>query len=475
MNIPCQIKTKDVFEYFVEICSIPHGSGNTKQISDFCIEFAIRHGLKYRQDEYNNVIISKPASPGYSAHPNVILQGHLDMVCEKQSGCDIDFKNEGLRLRCDGTYIFADETTLGADDGIAVAMILAILADKAAVHPPLTAVFTTDEEVGMTGAANIDLTDIKSKILINIDSEEEGILTVSCAGGSKCEISIPVKYTSCKNNVFDICVSGLMGGHSGTEINSGRFNANVLMAGLLAFLKEKHNIRVCCVNGGSKDNAIARECSASIEIDSDMDTVCSFCKSYFSGIDLKNEKDFNFKVSESNKINSFDDKTSNCVIGFLSSVPNGVIKMNDNLKDLVQTSLNLGRVRCKDNKLYAVVSVRSSVDEEKEELVFRLREIADKFCATMKVSGEYPAWEYKHESRLRNIMTRVYENMFFVKPQIKAIHAGLECGLLCGKINGLDAVSFGPDILDIHTPQERLDIKSVERMYDYLINVLKEL
>ena len=475
MQLPCYINNKQVFDHFINICSIPHGSGNTKQISDFCVNFAKLHGLEYSRDSYDNVIIKKPASCGYEDHPGVILQGHLDMVCEKTDKCDIDFDTEGLRLDCDDKYLFAQGTTLGADDGIAVAMILSVLSDKTAVHPPLTAVFTTDEEVGMTGAANIDFSGVNAKTLINIDSEEEGILTVSCAGGAKCEMSIDVKYTACKYNIFSISVSGLAGGHSGMEINSGRINADILTAGLLKFLNEKSVLRICSISGGLKDNAIPRQCLAVVDIDIDKEKLVELCKSYFSASDLKTEKNLKFEVEKANDKNCFDDESTSRVIGFLNSIPNGMIKMSDNIPDLVQTSLNLGKLWYEGNKLYTTLSIRSSVDREKQQLISEVGKTAEKFDADIKVFGQYPAWEYRKISRLSDVMQKVYKKMFSVKPQVKAIHAGLECGLFCGKIDDLDAVSFGPDILDIHTPDERLDLKSADRMYDYLINVLREL
>lgn len=470
MNIISGLKPENVFKYLAQICEIPHGSGNTKMISDYCVDFAKLYGLYCKQDAYNNIIIKKPASPGYENHPGVILQGHLDMVCEKADGCDIDFEKEGLRLRTDGRYIFADGTTLGGDDGIAVAMILSVLADKSISHPALTAVFTVDEETGMTGAASIDLTDINSSTLLNIDSEEEGILTVSCAGGAKCAISIPIKYEKCLNRAFEIKIYGLPGGHSGTEINKGRLNADKLTADLLAFVKQTQDFRLCGISGGLKDNAIPRECTAIIEADCDCNTLDLICKKF-----LQSYSDVKISICKTVCDKRFDALSTENILGFLTGVPNGVVKMSESLPDLVQTSLNLGILSCKGNTLYTVISVRSSVNREKAELVNALSEITKKFGGEISIAGEYPAWEFREKSRLRDCMKKVYKKMFGSYPKVEAIHAGLECGIFCGKINDLDAVSFGPDILDIHTPKERLDIKSTERMYNYLLEVLKEL
>lgn len=469
------IEPENVFKYFFDICAIPHGSGNTKRISDYCVEFAKSNNLYVRQDEWNNVIIKKPASDGYEDHPGVMLQGHLDMVCEKNADCSIDFENDGLSVESDGDFVFAKGTTLGGDDGIAVAMILSVLSDDSIDHPEITAVFTVDEEAGMTGAANIDLTDVNCKTLINIDSEEEGILTVSCAGGAKCRIELPLTFEEFYEDEFEIRIHGLIGGHSGMEIDKGRLNSDILMGRLLAYIKSKQDFRLCDIHGGLKDNAIPRECAASIGVDADYDTVTEWCLEFLKSEDITDYENPKIDVRGISFNKCFDRNTTDRIIDFLNTVPNGVVKMSENLSGLVQTSLNLGIVGCKDNTLYSVTSVRSSVDVEKNELISKLESIAGSFEGSFEIGGEYPAWEYREESRLRECMTKVYEDMYGAKPKIAAVHAGLECGLFSSKIKDLDAVSFGPNILDIHTPKERLDIKSAERTYDYLIRVLREL
>lgn len=469
------IKPENVFRFFREICAIPHGSGNTKKISDYCAANAARLGLWFCQDEFKNVIIKKPASVGYEKHAPVILQGHLDMVCEKEADCAIDFENEGIRLLTDGDYIFADGTTLGGDDGIAVAMIMALLEDSTAVHPTVYAIFTSDEETGMTGAANIDLSDIQADILINIDSEEEGVLTVSCAGGAKCHLTIPFESELCHGNVFEIKVHGLSGGHSGVEIDKGIPNADIVAAGLLKALKQHCDFKLCNISGGLKDNAIPRECTVTVVTDMNHEEVISVCADYISELSLSLKQLPLISVSKCIYESSFNSESTNRIIEFLSDLPNGIIKMSDSIPGLVQTSLNLGILYCKSNLLYCTISVRSSDNNEKEALINNLKDIAHNYGGEMSVDGQYPAWEYRENSRLRECMVSVFERMFMEKPIIGAIHAGLECGLLSGKIKNLDAVSFGPDILDIHTPNERLDIKSTERMYNYLTEVLKEL
>ncbi len=469
------IKPENVFRYFREICAVPHGSGNTKKISDYCVSNAGRLGLWCRQDEFDNVIIKKPASAGYEQKDAVILQGHLDMVCEKEADCDIDFENEGLRLLTDGDYIFADGTTLGGDDGIAVAMILALLEDSTAVHPTLYAVFTSDEETGMTGAANIDLSDIRADMLINIDSEEEGVLTVSCAGGAKCHINLPLESQLCSGSVFEMKVHGLSGGHSGVEIDKGIPNADIVAVELLKFMQRRFDFSLCDIAGGLKDNAIPRECTVVIESNIDYSEVISVCADFISEFSPSMTQAPLISVNKGVSEHSFNRESTDRIIEFLSTVPNGVVKMSDSIPGLVQTSLNLGILYCKSNELYSTIAVRSSDNIEKEALISELENISKNYGGKMSIDGRYPAWEYRENSRLRECMVSVFEQMFMKEPVVGAVHAGLECGLLSEKINNLDAVSFGPDILDIHTPKERLDIKSTERMYNYLKEVLKEL
>lgn len=469
------LKPENVFRFFEDICAIPHGSGNTFAISQYCVDFAVSRGLDVIRDSLNNVIIKKPASSGYENHESVIIQGHLDMVCEKLPNIDIDFEKDGLTLNVKDGYVCAEGTTLGGDDGIAIAMALAVLDDDSLCHPPVVAVFTVDEETGMYGAQGIDLSGIDAKLLLNIDSEEESVLTVSCAGGLRVNANIPLTSIPSSDNCFKILLSGLTGGHSGVEIHCGRLNANKTMAQLLNEMSSEYEIFIHSLKGGTKDNAITRECEVIICCKADYQEISSFCNDFLKTLPLENDKTAEFKI-DNYKVDYVCDKDSTLrIIGFLNDVPNGVVKMSDEIEGLVQTSLNLGVLNVNTKILSANFSLRSSVNSEKYELAENLRAIAQKYCGGTLIDSEYPAWEYKKKSRLREAMIDVHKRVYGKEPIVMAIHAGLECGMFADKIEGLDAVSFGPDILDIHTPSERLDIDSVDRTYNYLIEVLKQL
>ncbi len=460
-----------VFYYFEDICKIPHGSGDTDKISDYCVDFAKKHNLEYIKDAFNNVIIKKSASQGYQSHPPVIIQGHLDMVCQKDASSDIDFKNDGLDITHDGKSVFAKGTTLGGDDGIAIAMALAILEDDTLSHPPIEAVFTTDEETGMYGAVGIDTSALKSKILLNIDSEKEGILTVSCAGGARVEIDLPLSTQAINGKTYKITLGGLIGGHSGVEIDKGRLNSNIMLGKFLSSLDFEFNI--VSISGGLKDNAIPVQSECVVVTNGNLlSQAHKFTKDNY----VDTDPNLNINIEEINAVSAaFDKNSGKKIVGFVCVVPNGVINMSSDIDGLVQTSLNLGILKSTPTNLHASFAVRSSLSSEKEQLINTLKSIAHSFDGQFSSHGHYPAWEYKKNSRLRDTMISVYENLYGKKPVVEAIHAGLECGLFCDKIDGLDAVSFGPDIADIHTPREKLDIESTARTYNFLINVLKEL
>lgn len=454
--------------FFETLCAIPHGSRDTKAISDYCVRFAQERGLSWQQDASNNVIIRKPASPGYEDHPTVILQGHLDMVCEKDADCDIDFSKDGLRLRHDDTYIFADGTTLGGDDGIAVAYALAVLDSDTLKHPPLEAVFTVDEEIGMLGAAALDMSGLQGRVLLNIDSEDEGILTVSCAGGATSCLTVPVKRVPVQGNAWRVGVRGLTGGHSGVEINKGRANANRVLAAALQGLP----VTLCSIAGGSKDNAIPRASEAVVVSEAD-DFAALFAANAAKAAlpETEQHAEFYCEPAEAGEMLA----ESEAVLGLLNAVPNGVQAMSGDIPGLVQTSLNLGILTTDADAVRLTFSVRSSVNREKFGLIDQLKALAARFGGSYSETGEYPAWEYQKDSRLREVMVEVFEAQYGRKPVVEAIHAGLECGIFSDRLPGLDAVSFGPQMHDIHTSRERLDIASTARTWDYLVAVLERL
>ena len=472
------LKPESVFAYFEKICSIPHGSGNTKQISDYLVSFAKEQGLKFIQDADNNVIIFKNGTTGYEAHPPVILQGHMDMVCEKDADCPLNMETDGLDITHDGAYVYANGTTLGGDDGIAVAMAMALLASKDIPHPPLEVLITVDEEIGLLGAASVDLSALKGKILINLDSEEEGIFTVACAGGATATISLPAPKHPVYGPCIQLVVEGLQGGHSGAEIHKNRANANKVMGELLSRIQKVMPLSITSLSGGAKDNAIPRACQVTaVMLGMHADPINEIIDTLQQ--EIRAQYDEPEAVIRGENVdalggNALSAELSAKVISLLCAVPNGIQAMSEEIPGLVQTSLNLGIAKL-DGELSLSFSVRSSVNDEKEALLEKLRQVAAFHDAAYSQMGEYPAWEYKKDSHLRDIMVRVYRDMYAKEPAIEAIHAGLECGLLSEKIPGLDCISLGPEMHDIHTSREKLGIASTERIWQFLLEVLKEL
>ncbi len=478
MNTFENLKPAKVFEYFALLSSVPHGSGNTKQISDICVAFAKEHGLSYYQDDLNNVIIYKDASEGYESSEPVILQGHLDMVCAKDADCPIDMEKEGLKLCTDGEWLWADGTSLGADNAVAVAVIMAILDDKSLAHPPIEAVFTVDEETGMDGAQGLDTKGLKGKRLINLDSEEEGIFTVGCAGGARVNCSLDCKREELSGfEFYKVSVSGLMGGHSGVEIDKGRGSSNRLMARMLFDMCEAADIRLCALEGGSLDNVIPKLTEAVVAVpEAKVGKFASMAEEYNAiyknelatsdpGVTVSFEK-----CSAMAAVCADDTKKLLCC---LYIVPYHVQEMSMDIKGLVQTSLNLGVLKLLENSLEFSFAVRSSVTSQKEELIRRVRATVE--CMGGKVSshGDYPAWQYAKVSPLRDLVLESYKKLSGKEGEVMAIHAGLECGLFIEKIPGLDCISFGPDLRDVHSTRERLNIPSTERMYQLVCEILK--
>ena len=468
-----------VFQYFEQICAIPHGSGNTKAISDYLVGFAKEHGLEFCQDELNNVIIFGKGTSGMEDHAPVIIQGHMDMVCEKDEDCPINMDTDGLDVTHDGAYVFARGTTLGGDDGIAVAFALALLADKNIPHPPLEVVITVDEETGMEGATGIDLSQLKGRTLINIDSEEEGIFTVSCAGGARGTITMPVTRRAVYGPCVRLTVEGLQGGHSGVEIHKNRANANKVMGELLSRIQKLMPLCLTKFSGGSKDNAIPRSCSVTlVAMGSHIDRINGVCDELEKEIKEKyDEPEVRIYGDDVDAFggNALPTDLSAKVIALLCAAPNGVQAWSKDIDGLVQTSLNLGVALLEKEQLRLTFAVRSSVNQEKRELLEQLAKLADFNNAQYSEMGDYPAWEYRKDSDLRDTMVAVYREMFGKEPEVVAIHAGLECGILSDKLPGLDCVSIGPEMHDIHTSRERLGIASTKRTWEFVLEVLKRL
>ena len=480
MPVLSDLEPREVFAWFERLCAIPHSSHHAKAISDYLVAFARERGLACRQDAANNVVIRKAASAGYENALVVMLQGHIDMVCEKDADCGKDMETEGLDLFVDGDVIGARGTTLGGDDGIAVAMALAILDSSEIAHPALEAVFTVDEEIGMEGAQGLDFSQLSARRMLNIDSEDEGIFTVSCAGGASANVSVGLTMAPNAAPCVKLTVSGLIGGHSGQEINKGRANANILLGRVLDALVQKLPVRLVSAAGGRKDNAIPNAAEAVLALaEGDLPAakqIVSACTA-----DLRKEyavadPGVTVTLEEADVCpQALTEEATLRVVRYLLLVPNGIAAMSMDIPGLVQTSCNLGIFHVADGVLTAVSSVRSSVASQKQMLLARFAALSQLLGGSLQVTGAYPAWEYRRESALREKMAAVYEQQTGRAPKIEAIHAGLECGLFAGQLPGLDCVSFGPDLVDIHTAREKMSISSVQRTWKFLLGVLEAL
>lgn len=483
MGVLDGIKPERVFGYFEEICKIPHGSGNTRQLSAYLKDFADKRGLRVNHEPCGNIVMYKDASEGYEGSPVLCLQAHMDMVCEKNPDSRHNFKTDPIPVAVMDDEVFSRGTTLGADDGIAVAMILALLDEKELMHPPLEAVFTVDEETGMEGAKVLNYSSIKSRRVINLDSEDEGIFYVSCAGGLRGNIELPVDMKDHIGIEYDVVISGLHGGHSGEMIDRYYANAIMIMGRLLRFLSRRMKFRIAELSGGLMDNAIPREAGCHIQVSTENSTTFEQTIADFESI-IRNE----YKANETNlmiycenlgetKKQVLRNDSAKKVMYLLTALPDGVIKMcrEEGQEDLVETSLNFGIMRLSDEKFTLEAGLRSSVSSEKYSLSEKLRVIAEMAGAVYTEKGDYPAWEFNGESYLMSMLKRLYESQYGQSPVIKGIHAGLECGVIYHALSPVDIISFGPTIRHAHTPKETLSISSVERIYMLLLALVKEL
>ncbi len=471
------LKPGRVFRYFEEICNIPRGSGDMDKISNYCMEFAKRHSLNAICDEAKNVIIFKAGSKGYENAEPIILQGHLDMVCQKTDSCNIDFKKDGIKPYADGDFVKAEGTTLGADNGIAVAMILAILEDDKISHPPIEAVFTTDEEVGMIGAGKLDVSHLKGRKMINLDAEEIDTVTVSCAGGSDFKMMLPVSRKKSAGKKVRLAIKGLKGGHSGVEINKGRVNANIITGRILNYLNDVCNIDIIEINGGDKANAIPLCCRVDLAVE-DADDFKSKTEEYIKIIKSEiahREEGFEASIitGGTEECDVLDLKTKNDLIFMLTSVPNGVVEMSAEIEGLVETSLNLGILKTDNEGISAHFALRSNKKSALDFLEARLKVFADYAGFKTEAFGHYPPWEFNDKSKLQGLYKEKFRESFGYEPEVVAIHAGLECGMFSAKIQNLDCIAVGPQLSDVHTVNESLSISSTEKVFDLLLEVLK--
>lgn len=475
-----ELEPKKVFYYFSELAKIPHGSGNTRQIEQYCLDFAEKRGLRAYHDEYGNVMIFKDGTEGYTESAPVILQGHLDMVCEKLPDCTKDMAKEGIDLIVDGDFLRADGTTLGGDDAIAVAYILALLDSDDIVHPPIEGLFTIDEETGLRGANALDASRTRGRLLINIDSEEEGVITVSCAGASRVSCEIPVDTVTACGIAKEITIGGFLGGHSGIDINKNRKNAIKVLGELLYELNSSVNFRIASISAGGRLNVITPSAKAVVCVGEDEESEFDRIIAAF-GAKLKKEcaasEPDAYAAAQTVSLPAVcaDCDGTNRIIFALMQAPSGVRAMNADIPELVQTSSNPGEAVFSGGALKLNFMLRSNFDADKVSLVKTIKSFVEYAGGTVELGDDYPAWEYRPDSPLRDTMAAVYEEMYGKKPVVTSIHAGLECGILAEKLPGADMVSIGPTMWNVHTPEERLDIKSCGRVWKYLLQVLKML
>lgn len=479
MAVLSELEPKSVFEYFEKLCAVPHGSHNTKQISDLCVSFAQELGLKYQQDEVNNVVIWKDASPGFEGAEPVILQGHIDMVCVKTEDCPKDMAKEGIDLVTDGEWVWADKTSLGGDNGIAVAMILAILADDSLPHPPLEAVFTVDEEVGMDGAFALDCSDLKGRKLVNLDSEEEGVFTVSCAGGVRLDCFLPGEYEPLSGDTaYAVTLDGLLGGHSGMDIDKGRASANQMMVRTLYSAMERcPGLRLCSIQGGKFDNVICPKNEALVSVPTQEAGDFEAFVREFDAI-LKNEYagcDDGISLTCQRGVlmdGAMTRGATERILRTMLVVPQGVQAMSVDFPGLVQTSLNLGLINTKPDGVHFSFSIRSCIASQKAMIVQRLRAILELGGGAVSERSNYPGWQYARQSDLREDVLSAWKAVSGREGKIEATHGGLECGLFIEKIPGLDAVSLGPELHDVHSTAEKLSVPSTGLVYRMVCELL---
>ncbi len=480
MGILSACEPKNVFRIFEEICAIPHGSGNTQAISDYCEAFAKARGFQAKQDAYGNVIILKPASKGYEQAQPIIIQGHLDMVCEKDPDCQKDMSKEGLTLTLDGDWISAQGTTLGGDDGVAVAMALALL-EEDMPHPALEILLTTDEETGMDGAQNVDLSSFQGRQLLNLDCEEEGVLVAGCAGSVTVESSLPVHWQEAFGKRYRLSIEGLKGGHSGVEIEKGLANANQLMGRLLHGIYTQIPFQLQELSGGTRDNVIAFLASAVLLLPEGKDNQIISLVNAWENIFQREyqvtepELRINVEILPEAKTDVLPFSDTEACINLLLLAPYGVEAMSMDIPGLVQTSCNPGIVDLREDGVMVLrCMARSSLSSQKEMMEERIHTLTTLCGGTAKTLSDCPPWEFRSVSPFRDKLEKVYAAQYGEKPKLTAVHGGLECSLFTDKIKDLDCVSLGPNILDIHSPRERLSVSSTERVWRFLCEVLKE-
>ena len=478
MNNAFEKEAASVFRYFEKICAIPHGSGNMEPLSDYCLRFARENDLQVIRDNAKNVVIYKPGTAGYENAEPIILQGHLDMVCQKKEDAKTDFATDGIETYTDGDFIKAKGTTLGADDGIAVSMIMAVLASRDLPHPPIEAVFTTDEEIGMIGAKKLDCSVLKGRKMINLDSEEAGILTVSCAGGSDFKLFLPIDKTVVRGTKICLEITDLKGGHSGVDIDKHRINADILAGRILNYAKKAADFHIIKLDGGSKGNAIPFCCKAEL-VAEDAESFINIMKNYISVVkneisDREENCSIRLTAEAAGDFEVLNTAARDKLIHLLLTTPNGVVDMSAQIDGLVETSLNLGILTTRENGIVLQYALRSNKASALDFLEDRLTAFASYNGCDSEISCRYEPWEFKKDSPMQRLYADAFSEKFGREPKIAAIHAGLECAVFAQEIEGLDCISIGPDMFDVHTVNERLSISSATETFELLCELLKK-
>lgn len=478
MNEIRGLAPQNVWGFFDDICSIPHGSDNMDGINKYLVDFAEAHELEYISDEFQNVIIIKEATPGYEDVPAIIMQAHVDMVCAKVEDKEIDFLTEAITPYIDGAYVKADGTTLGADCGVGAAMMLAVLEDKELEHPRVEAVFTVNEETNMGGAFGIDLSSLKGRKMLNLDSEEEGIFTVSSAGGMNIDTEYAVAREAFEGSVFKIIVHGGIGGHSGAEIHRGRSNANTVIGRAMRYLSGKFDMRLVSVKGGKAHNVINNYAEAVVvakaeynDFDYELSQIEAIVRAEYSATDP--EITLDSEPAETAEV-PMDAASTKAIIEYAYGAMDGIQYMSFDMEDLVETSMNFAISTSEGDVYRTVTSVRSCVESRLDMTADKAVMRAEQFGMKASTRGRYPGWQYAKESELRETCVRVWTELYGVVPKVVALHAGLECGIFIGKMPDLDAIAVGPNEFAVHSPDECVEIASVERTYKFVCEVLKQ-
>lgn len=476
------LKPAHLWNHFEEICNRPHPSRKEEKVAQYVLSFAKQNGLEYQTDDFGNIVIRKSATSGKENLTPVVLQGHLDMVAEKNADVKHDFDNDPIQPFIEGDWVKAKGTTLGSDNGIGVAAALAVLEDKTLVHGPIEALFTLDEETGLNGAQALKPGFLKSKILINLDSEEDGALYIGCAGGQNTFVKFTSKPGEAPTNTvaLEIKITGLKGGHSGLDISAGRGNAIKLMARLLHGLDYKFGIKLVSINGGSKHNAIPRESFAVVRVNKkNVEEALNYINEYNKIVKdelASAEPQLNVASNEiKSRAKVMDKTTAANLINSLYAVQNGVIKMSADIEGLVETSTNLAVVTTKGKTVEIILSQRSSVETEKKDISNSVASVFHLAKAEVKQGDGYPGWKPDIHSPVLSVMKNVYKNRYGNEPEIKAIHAGLECGIIKERFPDMDMISFGPTIMGAHSPDEKVQISAVEKFWDLLVDTLKNI